>query len=121
LNIKTDALRRIRPQLDKFAVPLASQFHTKALPIRIVYCLNTESERFDVQRVTGVNKIKLLHQHTYRRHYLHGLKKHHEYYSQCARMAKQIEVVDLYRPASGFQLDQLIDYVEYDLSNQHGL
>jgi len=115
LNIKTDFLRRIRPRFDKFAIPLASQFHTKTLPIRVVYCLNKNSEEFHAHRLAGLNKMKLLHQHIYRRHYLRGLNKHQEYHMQCARMAKHIDVVELHRPDSGFQLEQLMDFVEQDL------
>lgn len=117
LKIKTDALRRIRPDVDKFAVPLAQQFHAKALPIRVVYCLNT-SQSFDTQYVLGINKIKVLYQHTYRRHYLKGLMKENEYYMQCARMAQGMDVVNLMRPMHGFQLDQLVDYVELDLRHK---
>lgn len=65
----------------------------------------------------GLNKIKRLYQHTYRRHYLKGLVKESSYYLQCMQIAKEVAVIDLSRPVQDFQLDQLLDFVEEDLQN----
>lgn len=40
LNINTTHLRKIRPNVNKFALPLCNQFQGEPLPIRVIYCLN---------------------------------------------------------------------------------
>lgn len=114
LALQSHALRRVRPDVDKFAFPLMNQFSCAALPIRIVYCLNTNATDFALEPLFGVNKVKILHQHTYRRYYLKGLMKAPEYYQRSAQIANQISVVQLSRPKEGFQLESLVDFIEND-------
>jgi hypothetical protein len=116
LGINTETLRRVRPDFDKFYLPLGEQFYSKALPLRVIYCLGAStSDAFDAQNALGVHKIMPLQQHIYRRDYLKGLLKEKLYYEQSALLSKQIDVIHLKRPTHGFQLDQLVDYVENDL------
>lgn len=115
LGINTQTLRRVRPGFDKVAFPLTEQFHVDPLPLRVIYCLNASSDAFGAQRIMGVHKIMPLQQHVYRRYYLKGLAKEKKYYEQCARLATEVEVVNLVRPADGFQLDAFVDYIEADL------
>lgn len=117
LNIDTSNLKKIRPNFNKFALPLNYQFHPDPLPIRVIYCLNP-GDTFKKHTVIGIHKLKRIHQHTYRRHYLKGLLKEPAYYLKSMEIAKHVEVIDLTRPVEGFQLEELLDFVEQDLGQR---
>lgn len=115
LSINTEKLRRIRPHLDKFAVPLEAQYHTEALPIRAVYFLNASHTPYEKKEVLGVKKLEILHKNTYRKHYLKGLNKQIHHHHQSTEIAKKISVVSLSRPKNTIDVESLVQLIEDDL------
>src|SRR3990167_11116148 len=96
LNIDTQALRKIRPLIEKFAVPLAQQFHQDALPLRLVYILHAHNkDEFKFTPITGMHKLQPLRMNTFRKNYLKGLDKEQSHFKQCAQIASQIGVVQI--------------------------
>lgn len=119
LNIDTQALRRIRPLLEKFAVPLADQFHREALPLKMVYVLHAHNKNeFNMTAMTGMQKLQPLRVNTYRKNYLKGLAKDRGHFKQCAQIASQIGVARINRPNDGFKLDELVDLIKHDLTER---
>ena len=119
LSIDTQSLRRIRPCLEKFAVPLAQQFHHEALPLRVVYVLQTHNkDEFSFTNVNGMQKLQPLQNNIYRKNYLKSMDKSSMSFKQCAQIASQTNVVRIARPNDGFKLDKLIDLIEDDLVKQ---
>ena len=117
LNIDTQALRRIRPLIEKFAVPLALQFQREALPLKMVYVLHAHNkDEFHFSKLTGMQKLQPLQVNTYRKSYLLGLGKKNAHFKRCAQIASKINLVRIERPNDGFKLDELVDLVQQDLT-----
>jgi hypothetical protein len=116
LNIDTAALRKIRPSIEKFAVPLALQFHPDALPLKMVYVLHAhDKDVFNFTTMTGMEKLQPLQVNTFRKNYLNGLNKKQSHFRQCGKIASLISVVRIDRPNDGFKLDELVDLIQHDL------
>lgn len=119
LNIDTQALRKIRPLIEKFAVPLAQQFHPDALPLRMVYLLHPHNkDEFKFTTITGMEKLQPLRMNTFRKSYLKGLDKERSHFKQCAQIGSQIGVVRINRPNDGYKLDELVSLIEQDLTTR---
>ena len=116
LDIKTDALRRIRPNIEKFAVPLEQHFHAENLPLKVLYILNSHNQdTFEFKSIEGMHKMLPLKNNTYRQHYLKGLGKTKKHLKHVGSLASQVDVVRITRPKAGFQLDRLVDLIQADL------
>ena len=119
LDIDTQGLRRIRPLIEKFAVPLALQFQREALPLKMVYVLHAHNkDEFNFSTLTGMQKLQPLRVNTYRKNYLTGLGKDRCHFDRCARIASKISLVRINRPNDGFKLDALVDLVQQDLTER---
>lgn len=116
LGIETTSLRKIRPNLEKFAVPLQSQFYPSPLPLKAVYILNIHNKNdFKVETLTGMEKLQPLQNHVYRKAYLKGLVKEKNHFMRSAAIANQLTVVRVTRPQDGFKLEELVSLIEHDL------
>jgi len=116
LEIETHALRRIRPNIEKFAVPLEQQFYATHLPLKVVYILNSHNQdTFEFKAVEGMKKILPLKNNTYRHQYLKGLDKTKKHLKHTGSIASKIDVVRITRPKAGFELDKLVDLIQADL------
>ncbi len=116
LEIETKALRRIRPNIEKFAVPLEQQFHATNLPLKILYILNSHNQdTFEFDSIEGMHKMLPLKNNTYRHHYLKGLGKTKKHLKHVGSLASQVDVVRITRPKTGFQLDKLVELIQADL------
>jgi hypothetical protein len=121
LNINTDPLRKIRPNIEKFAVALGDQFHHQALPLKVIYLLkNHTKDEFIVKSYTGMQKLQPLKNNTYREQYLEGLGKNKSNLTNLGRIASKTALVSITRPSAGFKLDELVELIEHDLL-QRGL
>jgi hypothetical protein len=116
LEIKTDTLKRIRPNIEKFAVPLEQQFYAENLPLKVLYILNSHNQdTFEFEMIEGMHKMLPLKNNTYRHQYLKGLGKTKKHLKHVGSLASQFDVVRITRPKTGFQLDKLVDLIQADL------
>lgn len=114
LGIETKMLRKIRPDIEKFALPLESHFYQSTLPLKVIYSLHTHCQKeWTVENIVGFQKVQILQNNTYRKAYLQGVAPE-RYFSQCTHLANSIDVVRVTRPHEGFQLDELVDVIEDD-------
>ncbi len=121
LAINTQGLRKIRPNLEKFAVPAGAQFHRDPLPLKVIYLLNTHNkDTIELTSLNGSQKFNPLNQNTYRMHYLKGLGRYNAHFKQCGIIASQVDVVSVIRPNHGFHLNELMNTIKADL-HQRGL
>ncbi|MFT5083439.1 MAG: hypothetical protein ACI9Y1_001482 [Lentisphaeria bacterium] len=119
LGIEAANLNRIRHQIDKYAYPLDQGFCRQKLPVKAVYILNSHNEdRFEIRPVTGMQKFSALKQHTYRFGHLEGFGLMTQHLKLCAQLASQVDVFDIYRPNTGFRLDELVDLIERNLCRE---
>ncbi len=119
LAIETKALRKIIPDLEKFALPTGEQFHLNPLPLNVVYILHAHNkDTFELNELSGSQKFNHLKNNTYRPHYIKGLGKNRAHFKQCGTIAAQVSVVHVTRPNHGFQLNALMDLLQSDLHNR---
>ena len=116
MAIETQSLRKIRPNLEKFAVPLGAQFHQHPLPLKVIYILHAHNkDTFELTELSSSQKFNPLKNNTYRIRYLNGLRKDRAHFKQCGAIASQVDIVHVTRPNHGFQLNELMDVIKTDL------
>lgn len=116
LNINTHTLRKIRPNLEKFAVSLGEQFYKKTLPLKTIFILNHHNkDEISFETLTGMSKIEPLKANTYRYKYVTGLNKTQHYLEASCKIANQINLIRINRPKHGFKLNELITLITQNL------
>ncbi len=120
LSVGTDALRRIRPTLEKFNLPLERAFSLQKLPVRWIYILDPTDEvsEITITPIQGMNRWKPLQNNTYRSHYLKGIRLQAEHLQLCGLLASRIHLARVRRPTAGFELEALVDAILKDVSEQ---
>ena len=116
LEIATDGLDRIRPQLNKFNLPVRSRFRTRPIPIRWVYLLVPGNEEgIDLTPISGMQRFHPLMAHTYRRRFMEGMALHPEHLRRCGVLAGKVHLARVARPKAGFDIDTLVDSLLSDM------
>ena len=118
LGVDTTGLARIRPDLDKFELPLGAAFHAEPLALSHVYALKRPDGRSELglTRCTGAASLRPLRAHTYRIGFVDamGLKAWH--LGRVGQLASRVRVAKLHRPAAGFEPDALVDFILADMA-----
>ncbi len=119
LNIAHDGFRRIRPNLEKFSVPLGAQFCAQSLPLKTVYVLHTHHQE-DVKclPILGMKKLTPLQNNSYRMGYVKAMQQEKAHFGRTSFVAGHIDMVHVHRPQAGFKLDALVDVIEEDLAHR---
>jgi hypothetical protein len=117
LEIDTTHLRRIRPDMEKFNLPLNAQFSQKALPVRWIYILGSHnSNEFKVEPIRGMQRFAPLRNNTYRLRYMQGMTLSSTHMARCGQLAGRIHLARVTRPKQGFQVEALIDHLLNDMA-----
>lgn len=117
MSIDTSALRRIRPNTQKFNYPLGQQFGGEPTPIRWVYILASDHiDATTLEPIRGLQRFQPLHNNTYRVRFLEGMALKPEHLKLCGQLASQIRLARVTRPNSNFELDGLIDHLLADMT-----
>lgn len=119
LKIDTKGLQRIRPELEKFNLPLLThQFVNERIPVRWVYILSTEENQDEIifEPIQGMQRFVPLRNNTYRVKYLDGMALKLDHLKLCGKLASNIRLARVTRPRRGFQLDKLIDHLLADMA-----
>ncbi len=116
LEFSPQALRRIRPQLEKRAVRLESDFATQSLPLRKLYLLRpVNDESLELRQLQGPRKFDVLKRQTYRFGFLTGGEGMAGHFQHALRVAQETPMALLIRSNVRFRLDELLDLIEADL------
>lgn len=108
-----ETLRRVRPQLDKHAWPVAAAFCPEVRPLRRLYVLHTiNTADLTVQEVERGEKFQVLKNHTYREPFLDGLDGRVPHFRVCAVVAQRVPLSRIIRPSHPFLLDELMTRLE---------
>jgi hypothetical protein len=111
-------LRRIRPQLEKYVLPLGEQFCSEALPLKRLYILNTtNTKEFKLQEISSAEKFMALGHQTYRPAFMKAMGLQGNHLRQCARVAARIPLVRVTRPSGWYLLNELVELISQDLQN----
>jgi hypothetical protein len=119
LSIKTEGLRRIRPEMEKYDYPLDEQFCQQPLPVLAIYILSPHNkESFELTPIRGMERFQPLRNHTYRMRYMEGMALQPQHLQMIGKLAGQIHLARLNRPNHGFDIDQLAELILEDLEAQ---
>ena len=99
LNLKNDNLKKIRPTLDKFYLPVPPVF-PEGQRLDHLFLLRTHNkEEFEVTELGGMEKYNALRKHIYRRIYLRGMPAtERNYFKQLFLLAANVRVAQIVRP-----------------------
>jgi hypothetical protein len=118
LGQNTDELRKVRPELEKYALPLTEAFIHTPLPIYAVYHLVQHNKPdFLVEHLQQMKKFQTLSNNTYRHHFLQGLGMQKNHFQQVAAVANHVRVSRVTRPNHPLQIDELIALIEPDFAS----
>jgi hypothetical protein len=117
LKIDTNPLRRIRPTLEKFNLPVTAAGAGEALPVRWIYILDSNHvDDMRIEPIQGLRRFKPLYGNTYRVRFLNGMALKPEHLKLCGQLAGKVRLARITRPRVGFTLDQMIDAILADIA-----
>ena len=117
LEIDTEHLKRIRPQVNKYALPLTTGFYHKPLPVAGVYILNSHNQdNYKFEQLDGIKKIPPLKANTYRYRQIKGLGLTTQHLQACTTLAQNTKIIRVTRPQKGLALNKLLKEVTKDIN-----
>ncbi len=121
MAIETDGLRKIRPQVEKFALPLnlEQEYQGNTLPLSVVYVLGTHNEdKIEIKPVSGAEKFNPLRFQTYRLPYIEGFDQAKRHKLQCIKLASQVDLARVTRPNHKYTFKEIAELIETDLTSR---
>ena len=119
MEIETDGLARIRPELAKFNLPLGEAFRSEPAGVKAVYVLSPWNEdHFEIEEIDGLRRFQVLRNNTYRYRYMSGMGGAPEHLKQCAALAPRVAMARIQRPRADFRIDELCDAILADLERR---
>lgn len=110
LKVETATLDRIRPEMEKFNLPLPESLVDTPRPVQWIFLLGThERQDFDLTHLSGIERFAPLLANTYRRRFMEGMRLNADHLAQCGRLAGKVHMARVIRPESGFDIDGLVD------------
>lgn len=117
LGIETAGLRRVRPNIAKYNVPLGDAFRLEPAPLRAIYVLTPwNQDRFAIEELAGIAKFQALRTNSYRFRVLEGMKLGALHFRQAQALAERTPLVRVHRPRMGFDIDGLAELILSDLA-----
>ena len=109
LNIKTQDLKRIRPDIPKFNLPLSAAFHAMQLPIRWIFELHAkDQEKVTLEPLNGMERFQSIYNNLYKVEFMQSLMTQ-AHFDICSKLTHIASVVRVTRPTKISSLDMLID------------
>jgi hypothetical protein len=108
---------KIRPEMAKYARFYHDEFNITAQKIKRVFILETGNlnEAIEIKKLGPIAAFKILQQNTYRHVQMNGMKKRDIHFAMISKLAGEVSVYKISRPAVGNTLDELIATVESNL------
>ena len=125
LALDGETMRRVRPQLEKYAFSLREEFDPTPVPLVAVYILTTTNkEEFDLSPVPPLAKFRILLNHTYRDRFVKALRVGKAHFKQVTSIGQQIKISRVTRPSAPFKhvlteegMKELIELLEEDFKD----
>jgi len=114
LKISSDNLLRIRPQFNKFYLPMYEEISEHKLDQ--IFILSTHNkDEFMAIELKGIDKYNVLRSQIYRKVYLRGMPEtQKKYFKQLFSLAKNIPVIKVTRP-SLCEIDDTMHFIEKEI------
>ena len=119
LGIETHDLDRVRPEMEKFGLPLKSAFCDDRVAIKTIFLLSGHhSNDITIETLKTHEKFMALRDNTYRLPFVAGMNLSALHFQQLNMLAKDVTVKRIKRPIDGFQVGALLDVLLTDLHGQ---
>lgn len=117
LDVSTAGLSRTRESMEKYERQLPDQFWSEPAPLRLIYHLaGPHSDGLGFTPLRPLEALPTLVANTYRRFLLDALDTRRAHFSLVSRLAAEVPVIRVTRPADGFSAVEMADRVVLDLS-----
>ncbi|MEZ4633911.1 MAG: hypothetical protein R2873_05500 [Caldilineaceae bacterium] len=118
LEQPTDGLARVRPELQKFVVPVSGSLAIDAAPLAAIYTLATHNlPAIELQERRDARKFNAMLDHTWQKLVVKRMGLHVAHFQRAVAVANQARIVRVHRPDEGFRLKELADAVEADFTS----
>ncbi|MFD1956957.1 aldolase, partial [Paenibacillus thailandensis] len=112
LGLASGEYLSVYQRVNKYAVPVRSRFHLEPLPLAGVIELSEFSEpEPEIRSCTALEALHVLNVHTYRNSLVPLLQLNEWHFQSIARLASQLPVYQLRRPANGFTAFSLVNQI----------
>lgn len=99
LKITNDKFEKIRPNINKFYFPISNKASNEQKIDHIFILGIHNKDKFEANRLNGINKYKALKNHIYRRLYLKGMPEtEKKYFNQILQLSSTIKITQIIRP-----------------------
>jgi len=106
-----DELEKIRPQLEKYSLPV-NNYHNKKTEISNIIIIKTKNtEGVVVEEVRGVEKFKILNNNIYRKQFAKPLKVEQEQFKIVSQMSAKAKLFILERPNATNSVKEVTDKI----------
>jgi hypothetical protein len=111
LGLKTGVLNPVRNELKKFYFPV-DRFQKEPVPVNHIIVLHTHNKPvFERKEPEGFNKFRIFKKHTYLFKGIPHTGLENNHFVLVNRLAKEIPLTLIARPAGGFMIEELNDQV----------
>ncbi|KRE44910.1 hypothetical protein ASG81_14580 [Paenibacillus sp. Soil522] len=112
LGLLSQNYSSIYQRVNKYAVPIQSQFYREPLSLAgIIELTKTSEPEPSIKAYNTLEGLHVLNVHTYRNSLLHLLNLQQWHFQSIARLASQLPVYQLRRPVDGFSAFNLVDQI----------
>ena len=119
MGVDTSALRRIRPEMAKFNLPVDNAVLSETLPIHHIYVLKEEGlEPPATHSIRGLQKFPALYANTYRQKFLTSMELRPDHLKLCGQLAGTTPISRLERPRLGFTANAMVDLILAEMAER---
>lgn len=121
-GLNSDQFRPLFDRETKYAVPVTSQFSNDTLPLAGLFELvKAHCSEVRIREMNKLERLPLLHRHTYRNMFLEGFGLTKWHFDVTARMSARLPMHQLVRPAEASTVHQLSELVLATIHSNHVL
>jgi len=118
LGQATDGLPRVRPELEKFVLPVTDALVDAPARLAAIYVLSSHNQpHVHLEERRDGRKFNALLDHTWQKLVVKRMGLHTAHFQRAIAVANQARIVRVRRPDDGFHLKELADAVEADFTN----
>lgn len=111
MDISSDKLKRIRPQLEKFKFPIKNFIDEEKFVDSIFIITQKNTLGVELEEIKGSEKFKILTKNTYRKQFVSALKLEQEQFKIVALLASKVKLYIIKRPSSTNTINQVSDLI----------
>jgi hypothetical protein len=117
LSIDTEGLRRVRPTLEKFTVPVEQVAGQGPVQLRWLYELSKDhTPDITLTPYHGMQKLKALTDNVYTQRMIRDNRARVQQMAQCSKLAPTVRIARLSRPDGAFTADALVERILADIA-----